>query len=89
MAEIRTNKYREKKGLPPLKRKWRRKRNVRSGSVRNIKEKNAIVGDYLILPIETVFKSSASPFGFGVILWLCSPTTPGGLINITSAHTLW
>ena len=41
-SEIRTNKYREKKGLPPLK----IKRN-----------------SYLKLPIDTSFRSLASPLG--------------------------
>ena len=65
-SEIITNKYREKKGLPPLKIK--RNHNLE------------------LFPIEISFRSLALPLG--VILCVCSPTTPGGLISITSAHTL-
>ena len=43
---------------------WRRrKRNVRNGNARNIKEKNVTVVDYFVLPIDIGFNELASPFG--------------------------
>ena len=46
LSEVKTNKYREKKGLPPLKVKKKWRRNARNGSARNIKERNVNVVNY-------------------------------------------